>query len=301
VLRRATASTASLTLIAALVGCASAFAQMPPGTRVLRDIEYARIDDRPLRLDLYLPPDTRPNPPLLIWVHGGGWRGGSKDRCMLQWLSDEFAVASIEYRLSQVAPFPAQVHDCKGAIRWLRAHASRHGYDARRIGAAGGSAGEHLVALLGTSAGVEPLEGAVGGHLDQTSAVQAVVNLFGPMDLTLYDKPETRAAARLNPIDHLLGGKLHEKLELAKLASPVTHVNAGDAPLMTLHGDRDKLVPVAHGRHIHDIYRQAGLPSTLHVLAGAGHGGRAFAAPTMQERIRAFFRDNIRRAAPKAE
>ena len=137
---------------------------MSENATTLRDLTYAVQDDKPLTLDLYLPPGTGPHP-LVVWVHGGAWYEGSKEHCPAVPLTGRgYAVASINYRLSREALFPAQIHDCKGAIRWLRAHAIGYGLDAGRIGAWGESAGGHLVALLGTSGDIAELEGTVGGN-----------------------------------------------------------------------------------------------------------------------------------------
>ena len=139
----------------------------PQGVKVQRDITYATVDGKDLRLDLYMPEKTAATqPPLIVWIHGGAWRQGNKNNNgLLVWAAAEgFAIASIQYRLSGEAKFPAQVHDAKGAIRWLRAHAHEYGYDARKIAVAGGSAGGHLAALVGTSGGVQALEGDVGGN-----------------------------------------------------------------------------------------------------------------------------------------
>jgi acetyl esterase/lipase len=147
-----------------------------PGVRALRNVEYARVDgNRPLYLDLYLPEKPAAPTPLVVWIHGGGWVGGSKNNCPpLSMVSKGFAAASVEYRFADVAPFPAQIHDCKGAIRFLRANAAKYNLDPNRIGAWGASAGGHLVALLGTGVAVKELDGNVGGNLEYSSRVQAV-------------------------------------------------------------------------------------------------------------------------------
>src|SRR5262245_50032586 len=159
--------------------------QLPPGVKALRDIEYAKVGDISLKLDLYLPEPRPAAPvPLVVWVHGGAWQAGSKDQTpAVPLVRRGLAVASVGYRLSQVARFPAQIEDCKAAVRWLRAHAAEHAIDGRHIGAWGSSAGGHLVALLGTSGDVDELEGEAG-NLDQSSRVQVVVDWFGPTDFT---------------------------------------------------------------------------------------------------------------------
>src|SRR5262245_17005332 len=153
-----------------------------PGTcpaaegRVVRDLEYARVDGHELKLDLHLPGKSASAPPLIIYVHGGAWRSGSKKDVPLAALVDRgFAIASVDYRLTPVAPFPANLHDLKASARFLRAKAGEYGYDPKRFVIAGSSAGGHLAALVGVSNGHPELEGAVGVHRDQSSDVQAIV------------------------------------------------------------------------------------------------------------------------------
>ena len=151
--------------------------------RINRDIEYARVGDTALLLDLYVPAHA-PSPPVIVWVHGGAWRSGSKAGVPLQSLASRYAIASVDYRLSPVAKFPAQAHDLKAAIRFLRAKAGEYKINAERIAIAGSSAGGHLAALVGVTNGVKELEGDVGQHRDQSSDVQAIVDFFGPANLT---------------------------------------------------------------------------------------------------------------------
>ena len=265
----------------------------PAGVVAHRDLAYAEVGGRVLRLDLYLPAEPASPPPLVAWVHGGAWRAGSKARCPLVWMVERgFAVASVQYRLSDVATFPAQIHDLKGAIRWLRANAATYGYDAERIGAAGASAGGHLVALLGTSGGIEALEGDVGGNPGPSSRVQAVYDLFGPADLTGI--PANVPGFAENPVTLLLGGTPAEVPETARLASPVSHVTADDPAFLIAHGTEDPLVPVAQSRLLDDRLRAAGVESTLVILEGAGHGGPTFQTAELQEKVLSFFERHLR-------
>lgn len=275
---------------------------VPEGARVVRDIEYAKVGDVSLKLDLYLPREADPQakaqgpkPLLIVYIHGGGWREGSKNGCPLMWLvSEGYAVASIGYRLSRTATFPAQIHDCKGAIRWLRAHASEHGYDAARIGASGVSAGGHLVALLATSGGVETLEGDVGGNTDQSSRVHAVVDFFGPTDLpalAAQGHPEfTTSLAALFLGDPISGrGK-----EEAVLASPLHHVTADDAPILIIQGDNDPLVKPAQSISLHEAYTKAGVESALEIVPNGGHGSPEFFNEPRRKLISDFFDKHLR-------
>lgn len=275
------------------VACAQ---RVPENVEAHRDVEYATVGDVSLKLDLYLPKDVK-SPPLAVWIHGGGWRGGDKGRCPLMFLlADGYAVASINYRLTNIACFPAQIHDCKGAIRWLRAHAKDYGYNADRLGIGGGSAGGHLVALLGASHDDNTLEGDIGGNADQSSAVQAVVDLYGPTNLISILRQSNNPIHRqkAGPLELLLGGPVDEKAEVAKVASPETYITADDPPHLILHGDKDPLVPAQQSIDYDAALRRAGVESTLIILPGAGHGGRGFFDPERQQTIRAFFDKHIR-------
>src|SRR5262249_6997950 len=157
--------------------------------------------------DLYLPEKADSPSPVIVWVHGGAWRGGSKENCpAVPFAARGYAVASINYRLSQHATFPAQIEDCKAAVRWLRANANKFRRAPDRFGAGGASAGGPLVALLGTAGDAKELEGK-GGHLDRPSRVQAVVDWFGPTDLTKMGGSHNRPNS---PEALLIGGPVQE-------------------------------------------------------------------------------------------
>lgn len=257
-----------------------------PSYQLHKDIEYARFGDDPLLLDVYVPKPADKEQsvesyPCIVWIHGGAWRAGTKANPRIRWLTGHgYVVASIEYRLSQQALFPAQIHDCKGAVRWLRAHSDQFQINPQRIGVAGSSAGGHLVALLGTSGGVEALEGTTGGNADQSSRVQAVLDQFGPTDFTLMNAhalPGSRIDhdAPNSPESRLIGGPVQENKEKAATANPITYVTADDPPLLIMHGDRDLLVPHSQSELLEEAYRKAKLPVELHTVKGAGHGWRS--------------------------
>ena len=257
---------------------------VPEGVKVLKDLEYANVDGQSLKLDLYVPEKTDGKPPLLVWVHGGGWTKGSKSQfnpMFVRLTAEGYVAASIDYRLDGLTSHPKQIHDCKGAIRWLRANADKYGYDVTRIGVGGGSAGGHLVLLLGLSSGIEELEGDVGGNTDQSSQIQAVVDLFGPSDLGLFAKKS----------DHFRPNKTPE---LLKSASPVTYLTKDDPPLLIFHGDKDQLVPLSQSEQVHNLYQEMGLESSLHVIEGAGHGGPQFSDPTRYQFTKEFFARHIK-------
>ena len=258
--------------------------------QVHKDIQYGQVDGRVLLVDLYLPRDT-PNPPLLVWVHGGAWSRGSKNSVgPLGLASAGYAIASVDFRLTGEAPFPAQIHDIKAAIRFLRAEAHGYGYDADRIAIGGNSSGGHLAAFVGVTNGDAALEGEVGDHLDQSSSVQAIVDYYGPTNLAsiLPQSTPHGLSVRQPALDLLLGGQPEAVPEVAELASVVTHVDASDPPLLILHGDQDPQVPINQSHELHGAYKELGLIVHFEVVHGAAHGGPAFYDAERNELVRRF-------------
>lgn len=242
------------------------------------DVEYARVDGQPLRLDIYQPESSASNP-LIIWVHGGAWRAGSKDRMPIGGMLDHgYAIASVDYRLSTTARFPANIHDIKAAIRFLRANAKQYNLNADQFYVAGASAGGHLAALVGVSNGVRALEGTVGANGDTSSDVHAAVSFYGAANLQTILKQSTPhgLSVRVPALNLLLGGQPEKVPDLARLASPVAHVDRKDPPLMLLHGDQDPQMPINQAHELHGAYRKLNLPVRFEVIHGAAHGGSAF-------------------------
>lgn len=252
--------------------------RVPEGVRSWKDVAYVTNPHERQKLDLYVPGEGR-NWPLVVAVHGGAWRGGSKEgEPVAAFLAKGFAVASINYRLSQHAQFPAQIEDCKAAVRWLRAHAREYGYDPRKIGVYGTSAGGHLVALLGTAGKAFD----VGENLDQPSAVQAVADFFGPTDFLQMDAHRVNDQAMQHtlansPESLLVGGLITENREKVARANPVTYVTKNAPPFLIVHGDRDMLVPHHQSELLLEALRKAGVKAELVTVQGGGHGGETTA------------------------
>ena len=285
---------AILLLWAGLAAARQAAPGLPPNVRAELDIPYAATDNPRQRLDLYLPkePAAGEKLPLVVFIHGGGWVGGDKRAgAMLLPLvqSGEYAVASVGYRLTGESIWPAQIHDCKAAIRWLRANAAKHGIDPARIGVAGSSAGGHLVCLLGTTGGVADLEGTLGEHRDQDSRVACVVNQFGPSDLC--DVSEANAAAK-GMVAKLLGGRPDEVPEVARAASPLTYVTKDDAPVICIHGTADELVPYSQSTKLDEACGKVGVECIMVTIEGGGHGG--FRNPEVVVRTKQFLDKHLR-------
>ncbi len=268
--------------------------RVPAGTTVHRDLAYVENGHQRQKLDLYLPKGNNTRLPVIVWVHGGAWMSGSKDNPgpALTYVAKGYGVASINYRLSQHATFPAQIYDCKAAIRWLRANADKYHLDADHIGVWGPSAGGHLVALLGTSGDAKEIEGDLGNG-DQSSRVQAVVDWFGPTDLTkmggMHDRPSS-------PEARLIGGLVQDKPGEANAANPITYVSKDDPPFLIMHGDKDPLVPLNQSELLSDALLKAKVPVELVVVKGAGHGGDQFrggANRSLIDQIEKFFAKHL--------
>jgi acetyl esterase/lipase len=271
------------TLFGLLVTASAAFGQakLPEGVTAHKDLAYG--DHERQKLDLFVPQGDGPFP-VALWVHGGGWQAGDKGgNPFMLLLAKGYAVASTNYRFSQQAPFPAQIYDVKGAVRYLRANAKKYNLNPDAIGVGGASAGGHLVALLGTAGNVKELEGDVGNK-GVSSKVQCVVDIFGPTDLIKL----AGATDAENPITKLLGGKVSEKKDLAIQANPITHIDKDCPPFLILHGDSDKLVLLNQSELLQEALMKAKIPSELIVVKGAGHDGKV-ASGENAVKIAAFF------------
>lgn len=254
-----------------------------------------------LMMDIYLPPVGQPPFPLVLWIHGGGWQGGSYNgvpASALALRNDGVAIASTRYRLSGEAIFPAQIHDVKGAVRFLRANASTYNIDPNRIASWGSSAGGHLSALLAMSSGVAALEGSSGGNPAFSSEVQVCVDYFGPTDILNMNLDVTNPPggfdhdAPTSPESHLVGwdepgqgiGDIRANLSnpnppyptlvtLCNQVNPITWVDATDPPTYIAHGTDDTAVPTMQSTRLDSALTTAGVPHQYIQVAGAGHGG----------------------------
>jgi acetyl esterase/lipase len=269
------------------------------GVKVEQDIAYAGTKNPRQTLDLLLPASPKGDKlPVLVSIHGGAWLQGDKSQGVGQIMpmiqTGEYAGVSINYRLSGEAPWPAQVFDCKAAIRWVRANAPKYHLDPDRIGVIGGSAGGHLVAILGTSGGSEALEGDLGPYQGVSSKVRSVVDEYGPAELaTMGDAPGGSSHNRPDsPESKLLGGPILENRGKADAASPITYVSKDDPPFLIIHGDKDGTVPYDQSERLTKALRAAGVDVLLVKVEGGGHGN--FRNPEIPRRIRQFFDKTLR-------
>lgn len=261
-----------------------------------RDVEYSTVGGRQT-LDIIRPRDPSASArPAVVLVHGGGFRRGAKESYLplaIKLAEHGYVAATANYRLSPRHQFPAAVEDVKAAVRFLRANAPKYGIDRDHIGALGGSAGGHLVLMLGLTAGVAEFEGS-GPHLDQSSAVQCVVDQYGPTDFTQsYSKSVD--AAEVLPL--FLGGDLdHERLAHIR-ASPLNWVTPNAAPILAIHGTADPYVAYEQSLWIIERLIAAGVPAELETIGGAGHGFRGDDARRADERALAWFDKHLKPAA----
>ncbi len=280
-------------------GNATPAARPLQGVRAYRDLAYVVNGHERQKLDVFVPEKPDGPLPLIIWIHGGGWQNGSKDGCpplRTNYMERGYAVASINYRLSSHAVFPAQIEDCKAAIRWLRAHAKEYRLDPQRFGVWGSSAGGHLAALVGTSGDVKAFD--VGGNLDQSSRVQAVCDYFGPTDFMVFVTTpgyESHATAT-SPEAHLIGGAVAHNKDKAARASPITYASPDDPSFLIVHGDQDPLVPINQSQLLYDGLKRAGVSVLLHTIKGGGHG-QGFGGPEIEPMVGGFF-ERVLKADP---
>jgi acetyl esterase/lipase len=247
---------------------------LPPGVTAHRNLAYVTGGHERQVLDLFIPDGAKPVP-LIIMIHGGAFRMGSKDgEDPTDFLAKGFAVAAINYRLSQHAVFPAQIQDCKAAVRWLRAHAAQYGLNPDRFGAFGASAGGHLATMLGTTGETKVFE--TGENLSVSSRVQAVVDFFGPTDFLQMDAHRVEGGQLHDPAgspeSQLIGGPIQENRQKVAQANPITYITKQCPPFFIAHGDRDPLVPHHQSELLAAALQKAGVPVTFHTVVGAGHG-----------------------------
>lgn len=282
-------------VVAAIAFPSAAQAQ---NARTQTNIVYATVGGKALALDLYMPAGVDA-PPLVVWIHGGRWMNGDKSDVPMAFVEHGIATASLDFRQSTEARFPAMVHDIKAAIRFLRAKAPEYRYRADRIAIAGTSSGAHLATLVGVTNGHEELEGALGDYRSASSDVQAIVSYYGASNLStiLAQSTPFGVSVRRPALEALLGALPDHARELARLASPVTHVDRTDPPLLLLHGDQDPQMPINQSHEMEGAYESLGLDVFFDVVHGAVHGDGdrepRFFSPARIERAVVFLKRTI--------
>ncbi len=265
---------------------------VPEGVKFERAIEFANPAEQHLQLDIAMPQGEGPFPAVLC-IHGGGFRAGTRegfDGLCVTLAQQGYVAVTITYRLAPAFRFPAAVHDSKAAVRWLRANAAKYHIDPARIGVTGGSAGGHLAQFLGVTAGVSEFEGE--GNCEQSSAVQCVVNLYGPSDFTQsYGKSVD--AAEVLPL--FLGGNLEQKRREHIVASPLYWVTPDAAPTLCIHGTEDKYVAFEQAVWLVDRLKASAVEVELLKMEGAGHGFKGPDQAKAQEAMLAFFARHLKK------
>ena len=244
---------------------------------VEKEVVYARVGEQTLALDIYRP-DTDLLPPVVLYLHGGGWAVGDKADGSLERLEalarNGVAVASANYRLTSAATYPAQIHDVKAAVRWLRANGAQRRLAVDRVAIWGASAGAYLASMVGLSAGDPYLEGDVGDQRDKSSSVQAVVSWFGPSDL-IQTSRRTWLEARIlaEPFENKLFNveTIAPNNSEVREGSPINRVSPGAPPFLIAHGNLDRVVAESESRALHDALVRHGCDVTMIILGGAGH------------------------------
>jgi acetyl esterase/lipase len=272
------------------------------GVVVEVDVVYGMGGDVELKLDLTRPAEGEGPFPAIVYVHGGGWRFGSRGTYYddIQRAAQRGYVAvSVTYRLTDPddnnqarVPFPAQIQDAKCAVRWLRANAQKYHVDPNRIGVTGGSAGGHLSLLVGVTDASHGLDGD-GGNAETSSRVQAVVNYFGPTDMAQLHATSPGAAAL---VESLLAGPPTEQAAAYALASPIAHASSDDPPVLTIHGDSDQLVPFEQATRFDEAMRKVGAQHTVLAIEGSGHGFRGEDAQRAEAATFEFFDRHLKMA-----
>ena len=275
-------------------------ARVPAGVKAAPDLVFSSPNGHDLKLDLFLPETPQGKLPVVVWIFSGGFMNNNQKQQegAAAWLAQHgYAGAAIDYRLSGEAVYPAQIEDCKAAVRWLRANADKYGLDARHIGVWGGSSGGNLAAMLGTSGGVKALEGA-GGNPAESSTVQAVVDFFGPTDFLQMDAHALPGAMKHDPPDSpeskLVGGPIQGNKDKVERANPVTYVSKDDPPFFIVHGEQDLLVPVNQSELLYEALKKAGVGVTFYKIAGAGHGTPEFNSAMIGAAVLAFFDQTLK-------
>jgi acetyl esterase/lipase len=265
-----------------------------PEIRIERDLVYGKGGDTEMQLDLAMPKDGDGPYPVVVCIHGGGWRQGNRQQMSktIEVLAGRgFVAVTPSYRLAPDAKYPAQIEDVKAAVRWLRANAKTYKINPDCVGAIGFSAGAHLACLLGVTNKDDGLEGK-GGNADQSSRVQCVVSFFGPSDLTRNDWTKEVEDNILVPF---LGATIKEKPEIYKQASPVTYVTKEAPPFLFFHGDKDKLVGLEQSKILAEKLGKAGASAKVVVVEGEGHGWAGEKLKENIEQLVGFLNENLKK------
>jgi len=268
----------------------------PEGTILHGNIPYNNDTLKKHLLDIYLPANATGKTPLVIWVHGGGWLSNDKYADMgymkatiAEILKQGYALASIDYRFSTQAVFPAQIQDCNQAVAFLHENAAKYGLDTQRFVLMGFSAGGHLASLMGLSDNNK----APNFHTGKSAkpfGYKGVVDFYGPADLTLFPKGDDPQS----PEGILIGASPLDRPDLAKAASPVTYVDKNDPPFLIIHGEKDDLVSTNHSKLLSGWLTTVGVKNELIVVKDAPHFGPQFDVDEVRNKVMDFLKTALK-------
>lgn len=268
--------------------------EVPEGVVAHRELVFAQRPTRDLHLDIYIPDDAPDPAPLMVYIFGGGFFMGSRhsvgqEPAIWSLLDEGVAIATVDYRYSSEALYPAQVQDVTAGICWLRANAERYGLDAENVFLSGHSAGGHLAALVGVGADQEALRDPT---CDEAAlAVQGVVDFFGPTRFSEWWSADDSVV--YDEVNVVFGGPPEEHPSLVALADVLDKVDPSDPPFLIFHGTADTLVPLEHSQALSDLFDEIDHDAELHVLDGAPHGGADFQTPEIQAQVAAFLSERV--------
>jgi acetyl esterase/lipase len=273
---------------------------LPKGTITYGNIPYASDTIKKHLLDIYLPASAKTNTPLLVWIHGGAWNHNDKyadmgymKKTIAAFLDNGFALASIDYRFSTDAVFPALIQDCNQAVEFLYQNAAKYKLDKDKIALVGFSAGGHLASLLALSNN-NNIESFYPGKKKVSFKIKAVIDFYGPSDFLAMIPKEIPANDPPNPVSLLLGAHPLQRPDLAKIASPVTYVDKNDPPFLIIHGEKDESVPNTQSALLSAWLKVSGVNNELIIVPGAPHFGQMFDAEEIQKRIFVFLNSNLK-------
>lgn len=271
----------------------------PPDTKLYGNIPYANDTLKKHLLDIYIPANAKANIPLVIWVHGGAWMLNDKyadmsymKKTIAAILNNGFALASIDYRYSTEAVFPAQVQDCNQALEFLYQNASKYGYNKNKIALIGFSAGGHLASLLALSHN-NHIPSFYAPTTKKSFKISAVVDFYGPADFLAMLKPQEETTSK-DAVSTLLGASPVDRPDLAKIASPATYIDKNDPPFLIIHGEKDASVPPAQSRLLSAWLNLNKIPNEVIIVKNAPHYGEMFDEPNIKDAIIAFLKNKLK-------
>jgi len=273
----------------------------PVNTIVYGNISYANDTSHFHLLDIYLPANANKKLPLVIWIHGGAWMLNDKyadmgymKNTIHALLDSGYALASIDYRYSTVAPFPAQAQDCNQAIQFLYDHAEEYKLDKNKFALMGFSAGGHLASLISLS-GNNAVKAFYPEGKPASFTIKTVIDFYGPSDFViLAGAPDTAINNDRNPVAILLGALPLKRPDLAKAASPVTYIDKNDPPFLIVQGEKDESVPYTQSVILQSWLQLAGIKNELIIVRGAPHYGPMFDTEVIRTKIFYFLRSYLR-------